>query len=329
MMNRFFFKDIAIYLQKNSVNIISELDKNTFFENIGTLKYANKNDLTFFHNTKYLNDLQNTKGKACFIENKYTKYLNKTCVPIIVEDPYLAYALTTNFILPTTKSNGIIDVNSNIHKDSIIKNNVQINSKVTIKNNCNININSIILENTIIGPNVVIGENTLIMGNCVISDTIIGKNCVIQSGSIIGGKGFGFTPISKVEVKHVGNVIIGDNVDIGSNTTIDRGTLNSTLIGDFCRIDNLVQIAHNVTIGSNTIIAAQTGIAGSTNIGNNCIIGGQVGISGHLNIGNKVTIAAKSGVTKNIHDNSIIAGFPAQDIKKWKKSIINQYRNIQ
>ena len=328
-MNQFYLKDIENYLLKHSVNISSELDKNFLFNSISTLRFANKNDLTFFHNTKYLNDLQSTKGKACFIQNKYTKYLNKTSTPIIVEDPYLAFALATNFVLPNLKSNGIIDSTSTIDNDSILENNVQINSNVVIKQNCKIGFSSIILENTIIGPNVVIDAHTLIMGNCVISDSIIGRNCVIQSGSIIGGKGFGFTPNRKIEVKHLGNVIIGDYVDIGSNTTIDKGSLNSTIIGEFCRIDNLVQIAHNVRIGSNSIIASQTGIAGSTNIGKNCLIGGQVGIAGHINIGNKVKIAAKSGVTKNIKDYATIAGFPAQDIKKWKKSIINQYKNIK
>ena len=145
----------------------------------------------------------------------------------------------------------------------------------------------------------------------------------------IGEKGFGFTPDNKIEIKHIGNVIVGNNVEIGSNSTIDQATIHSTTISDHVRIDNLVQIAHNVYIGKNTIIAAQTGIAGSTHVGNNCLIGGQVGIAGHLIIEDNVTIAAKSGVTKNIKKNSIIAGFPAVDIKIWKKNIINQYRKIK
>ena len=328
-MNKFYFKDIKNYLLKHSVNIISKLDRNVIFEAISTLQDANENDLTFFHNTKYLNDLNNTKARACFIEDKYTKYLNKTCIPIIVADPHLAYALVTNYILPTLQSNGIIDSTSIIDKNSALEGNVQINFNSVIKENCKIGFNSVVYENTIIGPNVIIGANTLIMGNCVISDSIIGKNCIIQSGSIIGGKGFGFTLNRKIEVKHIGNVIIGDYVDIGSNTTIDKGSLNSTIIGDYCKIDNLVQIAHNVKIGKSTIIASQSGIAGSTKIGDHCLIGGQVGIGGHLNIGNQVKIAGKSGVTKNINDNATIAGFPAQDIKKWKKSIINQYKDIK
>ena len=141
------------------------------FGSINTLLYANNNDLTFFHNTKYLSDLKSTKAKACFIENKNIQYMNNNCIPIIVEDPYLAYALTTNLICPSVKSNGIVDSTAIIDKNSILKENIQINHNAIIKENCNIHENSVILENTIIGPNVEIGANTLIMGNCVISDS--------------------------------------------------------------------------------------------------------------------------------------------------------------
>ena len=148
------------------------------------------------------------------------------------------------------------------------------------------------------------------------------ENCIIKSGARIGGTGFGFEMKTKQKIKHSGNVLIGKNSSIGSNTTIDRAVFDSTSIGAFSNIDNLVQIAHNVIIGDFAVIAAQVGIAGSTQIGNYVKIGGQAGISGHLVIGDNVTIAGKSGVTKNISNNAIIAGFPAKDIKLWKKEII-------
>tara|TARA_B100000575_G_C22692715_1_gene419798 strand:+ start:47 stop:514 length:468 start_codon:yes stop_codon:yes gene_type:complete len=148
------------------------------------------------------------------------------------------------------------------------------------------------------------------------------EECVIKSGARIGGTGFGFEMKTKQKINHSGNVIIGKNSSIGSNTTIDRAVFDSTIVGEYSNLDNLVQIAHNVTIGSYAIIAAQVGIAGSTSIGNNVKIGGQAGIAGHLVIGDNVTIAAKSGVTKNINNNEIIAGFPAKDINLWKKEII-------
>ena len=256
-------------------------------------------------------------------------YLNNSCAPIIVEDPYLAYALVSNFAYPSNKSNGRIHDSVNISSLSTIDHNVQINANVIIKDNCKINKEVIIHENVVIGPDVNIGENSIIMPNCTLSNTTIGKNCLIQSGSVIGDKGFGFTPDEKIQIKHIGNVIIGTNVDIGSNTTIDRGTIGSTVISDNCRIDNLVQIAHNVQIGKSTIIAAQVGISGSTKIGAQCIIGGQAGFAGHLTIGNNVKVAGKSGVTKNIGDNCIIGGFPARDIKIWKKSIVKLYKKLK
>ena len=172
-------------------------------------------------------------------------------------------------------------------------------------------------------------ENSIIMNNCTIIESIIGNNSFIQSGAVIGGKGFGFTPDSKINIQHLGKVIIGDNVEIGSNTTIDRGALNDTIIGNNVRIDNLVQVAHNVKIGDNTIIASQVGIAGSTEIGKNCMIGGQAGFAGHIKIGDNVIVAAKSGVTKNIKDNSTIAGFPAIDKKTWRKLKIQEYKKIK
>ena len=148
------------------------------------------------------------------------------------------------------------------------------------------------------------------------------ENCEIKSGARIGGSGFGFEEKSKQKIYHSGNVIIKKNTCIGSNTTIDRAVFDSTIIGEYSNIDNLVQIAHNVIIGDYAIIASQVGVAGGTNIGNNVKIGGQAGIAGHLSIGNNVTIAAKSGVTKYILDNKIVAGFPAKDISLWKKEII-------
>tara|TARA_B100001123_G_C15206807_1_gene985609 strand:- start:161 stop:1156 length:996 start_codon:yes stop_codon:yes gene_type:complete len=331
-MNKFknlSFEKIKICFDDNSIQFTSNLDNNTHFNRINTIDTSEKDDLTFFHNNKYLHLLKSTKAKACLIKKEYSNYLNEKCEPIIVNDPYLAYAFLTNLISPIDKSNGKVHENVIISNHSKIGENVQINANVIIKDNCIINNNVLIYENSVIGPNVTIGGNTNIMPNCTISHSEIGKNCTIQSGTVIGGKGFGFTPEQKVDVQHIGNVKIGDNVDIGSNTTIDRATINSTIIGDNCRIDNLVQIAHNVTIGNNTIIVSQTGISGSTKIGSNCILGGQAGLSGHLTIGNNVQIGAKSGVIKSFADNSIIAGFPARDIKIWKKSLARIYKDLK
>ena len=316
------YVDIKNLLISNNIMPVSNLRDNDFFTSINSLSNANENELTFFNDTSQLKKLQKTKAKACLINNKYLKHLPTKSISILVEDTYKSFAILSNLFAFKAKSNGIVSEYSSINNTVILKKNVQIDSFVDIRENCKINENVIIHSNCKIGPNVVIGPNSIINSNCSLQDCIIGSNCVIKSGAIIGGTGFGFDPKSKVRINHMGNVLIGDNCNIGTNTAIDRAVFDSTIISKNSFIDNLVQIAHNVCIGEGAIIASQTGIAGSTIIGDNVVIGGQAGISGHLTIGKNVQIAAKSGVTKNIADNSIVAGFPAVDIKKWKISTI-------
>ena len=282
--------------------------------------------MTFFSDISKKNDLMNTSAKACLINKKYLQYLPKSTIAILVENTYDSFAIVSNLFTKQELSNKHISKNSFVSIDSFIGNNVQIDSFVTINKNCKIGNNVIIESNCTIGPNVNISDNTIIRSNSSLKYCEIGSDCILKSGVVIGGSGFGFDPVSKNKIHHFGNVVIKNNCQIGSNTTIDRAVFDSTFISINARIDNLVQIAHNVFIGKNAIIAAQTGIAGSTHIGDNVLVGGQVGISGHLKIGNNVKIAAKSGVTKNINDNSTIAGFPAIDIKKWKLMKIKELK---
>ena len=314
--------DIKNLLISNNIYPISNLSDDDKFSSLNSLNNANENELTFFNDTSQLNYLEKTKAKACLINEMHLKYLPTSIKSILVDDTYNAFALLSNFFNTKNESNGIISQKSLIHYSSILKKNIQIDPFVNIVENCRIDENVIIHSNCKIGPNVVIGKNSIVQANSILQDCIIGSDCIIKSGAIIGGAGFGFDPKSKVRINHIGNVIIGDNCNIGSNTTIDRAVFDSTIISKNSFIDNLVQIAHNVCIGKEAIIAAQSGIAGSTKIGDNVLIGGQAGISGHLIIGNNVQIAAKSGVTKNLADNSIVAGFPAVDIKRWKISSI-------
>ncbi len=317
-INKISFHQIKNILNKNNLENSSEINENEYFESLNSLVSAGINDLTFFSNENLTEDIINTNAKAILINKKNKSLIPINTKPIYVENPYKAFAIISNLFMPQNVSNGIISTHSDIHNSSTIKNNVQIDSFSHIKENCEIHDNVIIESNCTIGPNVIIEKNTIIKSHTRLLNSNIGSNCIIKSGAVIGGTGFGFDLKSKNRIQHFGNVIIENNCNIGSNTTIDRAVFDSTIISKNCFIDNLVQIAHNVILGKNSIIAAQTGIAGSTVIGENAIIGGQSGISGHLLIGNNVKIGAKSGVTKNIKDNSTVAGFPAIDIKKWK-----------
>ena len=322
-MKKIKYKEIKELFNKNSIDIISNIVDDDVFMSVKTISNASDRDLSFFSNKRYLNELKNIKAKACLIENKYKDYLPSNCEPIIVEDPYLALALISNLQSDDTfKSNGIISKNAIVSSQSNLHKNVQINPFCVIREETEIFENVYIGASSSIGPNVIINKNVVIHDNVTISNSIIMENSVIQSGARIGGTGFGFEMKTKQKINHTGNVIIGKNSSIGSNSTIDRAVFDSTIVGDFSNIDNLVQIAHNVVIGDFAVIAAQVGVAGSTQIGNNIKIGGQAGIAGHLVIGDNVTIAAKSGVTKNILDNNVVAGFPAKDINLWKKEVI-------
>ena len=309
-------------LLENSISYSTNLNEQDLFESINSINEADSNSLIFLINDKYLSLLSKTKAKCCVLKNEFLDYLPKNIKYITVEDPYLALACLSNLFVKKRNSNGIISKNAIIQENVKIENNVQIDDFTNIYSHTIIQNNVIIESNCTIGPNVHIENNVRISSNSSISNCIIGENTVIKSGVVIGSEGFGFEINTKKRIKHLGNVVIGKNCYIGSNTTIDRAVLESTLISDNSNLDNLIQIAHNVKIGKNAVIAAQVGIAGSSVIGNNVKIGGQAGISGHLSIGDNVTIAAKSGVTKNLENNQVVAGFPAIDIKKWKKNII-------
>ncbi|HKK12146.1 MAG TPA: UDP-3-O-(3-hydroxymyristoyl)glucosamine N-acyltransferase, partial [Flavobacteriaceae bacterium] len=245
---------------------------------------------------------------------------------IKVEDAYKSFSKLLEYYNQIKINKSGIEQPSFISESSTIGKNVYIGAFSYIGEHVTISDNVKIFPGTYLGDNVTIGENTVFFaGVKIYSDCIIGSNCVINSGVIIGADGFGFAADNKGEyskVPQTGNVIIEDFVDIGAATTIDRATLGSTVIRKGVKLDNQIQIAHNVEIGRNTVIAAQTGIAGSTKIGENCQIGGQVGIIGHLTIGNNVKIQAQSGITRTIKDNEILQGSPAFGYVDFNKSYV-------
>ena len=296
-----------------------KLKENFFIKDVKPLHIAQKNDITFFDSQKYKDIAYKTKASACITSNNLEKYLPKNIEIIIVKNVLYELARITKMIYPFADID-YPDLTLKIpNKSAYAKvrfgNNVLIGKKVIIGKN------SVIGANTIIEKKVVIGKNCVIGSGVIIKNSIIGDNVVIQDNCKIGQKGFGFIPIDQKNIKfpHIGKVKIDDNVEIASSCTIDRGSIDDTIIGKNTYLDNQVHVAHNVQIGSNCMIAGQVGFAGSTKIGNNVSIGGQAGISGHLKIGNNVKIGGGSGVVKDIADNQTIMGYPAIPLKDFIK----------
>ena len=317
--NLFFKKKNNISLSKiyKILNIkkISRLQIN----DIKDLKNASSKDISFFNSLKYLDDLKKTKTKHIIIHKKYLNYVNSFSNPIVVDNVLNSVSLVVDLFYPTALFDAV-DLKLKKPKKKTYKN-IRLGENILIGRNVKIGQNSIIGHNSIIESNVHIGKNCIIGNNVIIKNSLIGKNVRVLDGSVIGKKGFGFFPNKKANFRypHIGMVIIHDNVEIGCNNTIDRGSISNTIIGTNTFLDNQVHIAHNVNIGKNCIITGQVGIAGSASIGDNVMIGGQTGITGHIKIGNNVQIGGGSGVVKNIPDNSRVMGYPARDIKSFLK----------
>lgn len=283
--------------------------------------------LTFLANPKYEEHIYNTRASLVIVNESFVAERPITSTLVRVKDAYKSFAVLLDTYNKIIQNKTGREEPHSIAASAQIGQNPYIGAFVYVGENCILGDNVKLYPGVYIGDNVRIGSNTTIFaGVKIYSDCIIGSDCRIHSGVVIGGDGFGFAPqddSNYMKVAQIGNVIIEDHVEIGSNTTIDRATLGSTIIRKGVKLDNLIQVAHNVEIGDHTVIAAQTGIAGSTKIGRFCMIGGQVGIVGHLVIADKVKIAAQSGVGASIpKEGEIIQGSPAFPIGDYKKSYV-------
>lgn len=290
-----------------------------------------KGALTFLANPKYTSYIYSTKASITIV-NKTFEPENKIDTTLIkVDDAYLAFSKILEYYNVVKLNKVGVEQPSFVSKSAKYGDNVYIGAFGYIGDNVALGNNVKIFPSAYIGDNAIIGDNTIVFaGAKIYSETVIGKNCVINSGCIIGADGFGFAPNDRGgynKIPQIGNVIIEDFVDIGAATTIDRATLGSTIIRQGVKLDNHIQIAHNVEVGKNTVIAAQTGVAGSTKIGENCQIGGQVGIVGHITIGNNVKIQAQSGIGRHVKDNEILQGSPALALKDYNKSYVH-FKNL-
>jgi len=323
MTNYFFKKKEKIRLNDILANLNLKKQKiNPIIKDIKELEYASKDDITFFHSIKYLKTLRKSKSKFVITNKKFVNTVPKNIQIIEVANVLLSVSIITLLFYPKALDDmydsEVVYVDKKKYDKLNIGKNVLIGKNVKIGSNCSIG------HNTIIERNVKIGDKCNIGCNVILKNTIVGNNTNILDGAIVGKKGFGFFPGKKENIRypHIGAVIIGNNVEIGSNNTIDRGSLSNTIIGDGTFLDNQVHIAHNVKIGKNCIVTGQVGFAGSSTIGNKVLIGGQAGISGHLTIGDNVQIGGGSGVIKNIPSNTKVMGYPAKDIRKFLKENI-------
>lgn len=299
---------------------------------LSKIEEGTEGSITFLANPKYLQYIYTTNATITIVNSSFIPESELTTTLIKVEDAYKSFTRLLEFYDQARKAN-----KNGIEQPSVISPNVVYGDQLYLGSFSYIGLNVVIGSNVKIYPNCFIGDNvkignnvTIFAGTKIYSETVIGNDCTIHSGSIIGADGFGFAPNEDgtySKIPQIGNVLIEDNVDIGSCTTIDRATMGSTIIRKGVKLDNQIQIAHNVEIGENTVIASQTGVAGSTKIGKNCMIGGQVGVAGHLIIGNNVRIQAQSGIGRNVKDGEVLQGSPALGYTDYNKSYVH-FKNL-
>lgn len=295
--------------------------------NLSKIEEGLPGTLSFLANPKYTHYIYTTQATIVIVNRDFVAESPVSATLIRVPDAYSAFAKLLEFYNQAKGSKTGISKHAAISDSAQLGDQLYIGDFVSIGDHVKIGNQVKIHPNVSIGDNVKIGDNTVLYaGTKIYSDCIIGANCTLHAGVVIGADGFGFAPQSDKhyeKVPQIGNVVLEDYVEIGANSTIDRATLGSTIIRKGVKLDNMIQIAHNVEIGENTVVAAQTGISGSTKIGKNCMIGGQVGIVGHITIADEVKIAAQSGIGSSITQTGVtLQGSPAFEVGKYRRSYV-------
>ena len=296
-------------------------DNKIEIQGLESLNNSEKNDITFLNSIKYKDFSLKTKAKACITLPNLSQFIPDNCIKLKVKNVLFAVTQVTKMFYPQADIDSLDETLSSSDELTQLYKEVKFGKNVLIGKNVKIGKNTSIGSNTIIESNVNIGKNCIIGSFVVLKNSLVFDNVFIQDGAKIGIKGFGFIPDKNKNIRtpHIGKVILENGVEIGSNSTIDRGSVSDTIIGTNTFLDNQVHVAHNVKIGKNCMIAGQVGFAGSSTIGDNVIIGGQAGISGHLKIGNNVKIGGGSGVISDILDNQQVMGYPAVSLKNFIK----------
>ena len=291
-------------------------------EDVNSLRAAGSTDISFLLSRKYLDDLKNTKAGACIVHPDFAASAPEGTAVLLSKEPYRSYGLIASAFYPVPKAEkttihpkAVVAESANIGEGTKIDAGVVIGENVTLGKHCHIRPNAVIGDNVVMGDDCIVGENASVL------NTLAGNQVYIYPGARIGQDGFGFfmSPKGHTKIPQLGRVIIGNDVEIGANTTIDRGALDDTIIGDGSRLDNLVQFGHNVQTGKCCVVVAQAGVAGSTHLGDFVVLAGQVGIAGHLNIGSGAQIAGQSGVISDVGPMESLMGTPAVPIKDFMR----------
>lgn len=304
-----------------------EGDPESIVTDVSKIEESRENTLTFLANPKYNKYIYTTKASVVIVNNDFVPEKEIRATLIRVPSAYQALAKLLDLYEKSQPRKSGVEQPSFIDESATLGDFVYVGAFAYIGSNVKLGDNVQIFPHAYIGDNVEIKENSIIYsGVKIYKNCVIGKNCIVHAGTVIGSDGFGFAPDENNEYKkiaQVGNVIIEDEVEIGANTCIDRATMGSTIVRRGAKLDNLIQIAHNVDVGEKTVMAAQTGIAGSAKIGKECMFGGQVGIVGHLTIADKVKIAAQSGIPNSIKkEGAVIMGYPAYDAAEYTRSYV-------
>ncbi|MCU7494689.1 MAG: UDP-3-O-(3-hydroxymyristoyl)glucosamine N-acyltransferase [Ignavibacteria bacterium] len=306
-------KDVADLVGGNIIG-----DENVIIENIAKIEEAKKNDLTFLYHPSYEKYFSNTQASAILVKPDFPK--SRTDITYIeVKSPNAAFLnIVNHFFKPEFRLTGIDD-SAYIAPGVSVGNSTALGKNVVVSEGCKLGSNVKIFHNCVLLENVEIGDDTIIFPNVTIREGCkIGSRAIIHSGSVIGSDGFGYSPDANGvyhKIPQIGIVVLEDDVELGANVTVDRAALGATVIKKGTKLDNLVQIAHNVQVGENTVMSAQTGVSGSTKIGRNCILAGQVGVVGHIELADNVIVGAKSGVSKSLPKAGTYWGSPAKELK--------------
>ena len=320
---------LADVAKVTSAVLADESKKDEVISHIATMASAGSADICFFYDRKSKDKATEIKAKACITTEDLKQFIPQNVIALISENPKLAFIKLNEYMYAEKKPAAGIDATAKIAASAKIGQNCHIGANVVIEDNVEIGDNCSIEPNVVIAHDCKIGKNCKIGSSASIAYTRMGDNCYIYTGARIGFDGFGFQLINYQHhrIPQLGRVIIGNDVEIGANTCIDRGALDDTVIGDGCRIDNLVQIAHNDKLGRGCVIVAQVGIAGSCTLGDFVVLGGQVGLADHLNIGSGAQVAAQSGAMRDIEAGAVVMGSPCVPFKDYMRQVSFLQRN--